>query len=207
MGVIRRTTTDRDLPVRIGSATDWTTVATGSTAHTCGIRAGQLHCWGDNSTGQLGDGTTVDRHSPTRVGAASDWTHVSAAGFGTLEGLGGEGDEFSGHTCAIRAEGELYCWGENSQGELGNGTTNQTSVPTREATAATWQSVAAGPLYTCGLQPGGDLYCWGRESLLGNPFPPDPNPTVPTRLPFGGWAGVSAGGVHAIGLRAGTDSV
>jgi hypothetical protein len=65
--------------------------------------------------------------------------------------------------------------------------------------------VSSGPLYTCGLQPGGDVFCWGREGSLGNPFPPDH--TLPTRLPFGGWASVSAGGGHAIAVRARTDSV
>jgi alpha-tubulin suppressor-like RCC1 family protein len=82
-------------PQRVGSASDWTAVSAGGAylaggsggsleryaSHTCGLRGvGQLHCWGANAWGELGDGTTTDRLQPTRIGVEDDWVAVSAGG-------------------------------------------------------------------------------------------------------------------------------
>ena len=69
------TLSNRNIMEPIGSATDWSYVG-GGNAHTCGIRAGALYCWGLNSSGQLGDASTADRLVPTRAGSATDWTSV-----------------------------------------------------------------------------------------------------------------------------------
>lgn len=92
-------------PVASGSENDWIQVASGA-AHVCGIRTGgTLWCSGDNSYGQLGDGTLETRTSPVQVGTASDWVSVSAGTF---------------QTCGIRGSGDLYCWGSNEYGEAGD---------------------------------------------------------------------------------------
>jgi alpha-tubulin suppressor-like RCC1 family protein len=85
--------------------------------HTCGIRSGSrtLLCWGDNSSGQLGDGTTQNRLVPTRVASAVRFAVVAA------------GTE---HTCAVSVDGEAYCWGQNTEGQLGDGTRNNKVLPT-----------------------------------------------------------------------------
>jgi alpha-tubulin suppressor-like RCC1 family protein len=97
---------------------DWLSVETGRVMG-CGIRApGTLWCWGDNARGQLGDGTRVDPNVPTQVGMDTDWTSVTA-GFH--------------HTCAFKAgDSSMWCWGDNSEGQLGANTgwrTDAVQVP------------------------------------------------------------------------------
>jgi hypothetical protein len=86
----------------------WTQVSAG-TQHTCAIRAGgTLWCWGNNGSGQLGIGSTMNESRPQEV------TSPARAGWGSV----GEGGY---HTCALRTGGTLWCWGENTSGELGIG--------------------------------------------------------------------------------------
>lgn len=136
-------------PVRVGGASDWTSVVAGG-AHTCGTRrAGQLFCWGLNHQGQLGLGGRTSTGSPTRVGQANDWRDLSLGWF---------------TTCGVRAEGSLRCWGDNSAGQLGDGT-NQTRREPRRVPGAGWRTVSAGGWHTCGIRVDDSLWCWGR-----NPF-------------------------------------
>ena len=74
-----------------------------------------MWCWGVNSSGQLGDGTTTDSPVPVQVsGHATDWATVTAGG---------------DHTCAEKTGGTVWCWGDNGNGELGDGTTTRQPGP------------------------------------------------------------------------------
>lgn len=81
------------------------TDVTAGREHSCGIRRGELFCWGNNSTGALGIGAMTGIHPPTRVGSASTWTQV---------------ESFSNVTCGVRDD-SLFCWGANDVGQLGSG--------------------------------------------------------------------------------------
>ena len=110
------TTTGRSSPVSVvGGFTDWVQISAGH-IHTAAVRAnGQAWGWGYNAGGQLGDDTTTNRSSPVSVvGGFTDWVQIDAG---------------SGHTAAVRANGQAWCWGMNSSGRLGDGTINDSSSP------------------------------------------------------------------------------
>jgi alpha-tubulin suppressor-like RCC1 family protein len=152
------------------------------TTHTCALlRDASIHCWGGNSEGQLGqddpgvgdDKTERDGLSPLRVGAA-EWLAVAT------------GD---GHTCAVRLDGALFCWGRNSSHELGTDTRIQVRVPIRVGTEADWLEPVPGQQYTCAIKRDGSVWCWGQNvaSGEGKGFPlgiDQPQIDAPTRVPL-----------------------
>lgn len=130
-------------------------VATGS-GHTCANVDREVFCWGRDTSGQVGNGaaSTADVTTPTRI----TFPDTGTTGVGDIAA----GDS---HTCVERYRG-LFCWGSDSQGQIGNGGTtgNQNSpvqvinYPTAPAVGVT--RVAAGTLNTCVIQDGG-VRCWG----------------------------------------------
>jgi alpha-tubulin suppressor-like RCC1 family protein len=148
-------------------------LATG-TVHTCHVRPdGTLWCWGDNEHGQLGNGVVGGADAllglPLQVVAADesdgahwdDWVAVDAGVY---------------HTCGIRADGSLWCWGDHSYGQLGSGhDATQDSVPhpvrvVASARAAAdpwsdWEEVSLGHTHTCGRRSNGSVWCWGARVL------------------------------------------
>jgi alpha-tubulin suppressor-like RCC1 family protein len=111
-------------PQRVGTDDDWTS-ATAGYGHSCAIKAnGELYCWGSNWTGSLGDGTTTQRAVPTREFLGfTDWADVQA------------GDN---STCGRRSGGEIYCWGYNRTGEVGDGTVVRRNRPTHVSPGSLW---------------------------------------------------------------------
>jgi alpha-tubulin suppressor-like RCC1 family protein len=130
---------------------DWRTLSA-AYDYTCGLRADNAFCWGDNLDGRLGTGATDSSPSPWGVGPVGTWSAIASADY---------------RSCGIR-EGELYCWGDNFLGFLGDGTTNQANAPVRIGTASDWSEIALGSEDSCGVR-SGKLYCWGRNQsgLLG----------------------------------------
>ncbi|GEM_PF-6609847 len=97
---------------------DVTDLALGG-AHACAIQNGDIYCWGDNEFGQVGDGTNTDRNAPVLV----DNSNISGSKTPT--------DVEAGyyHTCVIYADNSVACWGRNSKGQLGDGSTTDTNKP------------------------------------------------------------------------------
>ena len=185
------TTTNSPVPVQVsGHATDWATVTAGQD-YTCAEKTGgTVWCWGVNSSGQLGDGTTTDRPVPVQVsGHATDWATVTAGG---------------DHTCAEKTGGTVWCWGDNGNGELGNGTTTNSPVPVQVSGHATdWATVTAGQDYTCAEKTGGTVWCWGVNSSgqLGDGTTTDRPVPVQVSGHATDWATVTANWAHTCAIK------
>jgi alpha-tubulin suppressor-like RCC1 family protein len=200
------TTTNRNTPTLVEDGamgnSGVTAVAAGG-YHTCALKGGKVYCWGWNYYGQLGDRTTTDRTTPTLVadGAmGNSGVTAVAAGYG--------------HTCALKG-GQVYCWGGNYFGQLGDGTYTNRTTPTLVANGAMGNSgvtaIAAGWDHTCALK-GGKVYCWGvnNEGQLGASSPQTcnslPCSTTPLTVADGamgnsGVTAVAAGAFHTLGLK------
>ena len=136
----------------------------GGYEHTCGLtQAGAAYCWGLNSGGQLGNGSFTNSNVPVPVVASGGlvFASMSAGGYHTC-GVAGPSPHDQNYT--------VYCWGENSYGELGDSSTTSRAVPVRVSGGLIIRSVSAGKYHTCALAGDGRPYCWGRNDYgqLGN---------------------------------------
>jgi len=96
-------------------------------------------------------------------------------------------------TCGVTAGGEAYCWGRNASGQLGDGTTTDSSVPVLVSGGHTWASVSGGGEHTCGMTTADEAYCWGDNfsGQLGDGTTTDR--TIPTVVSGGyTWASVKS---------------
>ena len=162
-GICDRFDSKNDLP-RVGESS----VITVGGDHACTILAdSSVSCWGKNDLDQLGDSSTT--------GPKSAWA-VSVDLPADFEAI--DIDAGQDHTCAVGHDGDVYCWGSNSDGQLGIGTTVSSSLPSMAQLPAGVRalSVSAGSSHTCITTQSGDVYCWGNgadsqtgESLVAVP--------------------------------------
>jgi len=163
---------DKTVPTAVVGDVSFATI-TPRSWHTCGLSStNAVFCWGGAGThGVLGSGTMdqTDAPIPTRVAAGPDFMTVVSGHF---------------HNCALTRDGIASCWGENSNGELGNGTTRDAAVPQRVATNRRFASIAAGGNelvssrgdvttwgFSCAVTADtGTVFCWGdnRHGALGD---------------------------------------
>ena len=134
--------------------------------YTCAIASDDLaYCWGWNYYGQLGNNSTSDSIVPVPVYTAGNLSGKTIKSLSVGEH----------HTCAIASDDLAYCWGNNSNGQLGNNSTTQSNVPvpvnmSGVLSGKTIKSITAGASSTCALASDNQLYCWGRNLYgeLGN---------------------------------------
>ncbi len=116
---------------------------------TCVVRDGSVYCCGGNSGGQLGmDTAGVAVATPTVVPGIADAVQASVS---------------SGHACAVHASGAVSCWGTNTDGRLGNGTTTSSFGPVDVVDLVDAVEVAAGSVFTCARTRSGHVMCWGHN--------------------------------------------
>lgn len=181
---------DSTSPLLIPSDIPWLDVSTGD-GHVCAIRAdGALHCWGRNSSGELGRETPIQLRTPSRVGSDDDWKLIRAS---------------QSQTCGIREDKSLWCWGAGDQGQLGIEPPEVRKTPSRVGEDNDWAVVEPQTLHTCGLKENGAFFCWGRRQEGQIVVSYDPSPVL---IPFAidpafDWDLISAGRFHTCGRRAG----
>jgi alpha-tubulin suppressor-like RCC1 family protein len=141
----------RHAPAAVVGLVDAQTVTAGFD-HSCALRAtGRVVCWGSNQAFQIGDGTLAGiRPQPTEVVGL---TSVVAIGAGL------------DHTCAVRFNGTVFCWGTNTDGQLGDGTTQSRNSPVQVPGVVDAVAVVGGFSHTCALRATGGVLCWGRNDL------------------------------------------
>src|ERR1043165_6518327 len=122
-------------------------MACGNNSHSSfEIRGGTLWAWGNNNSGQLGDGTTINSGTPTQIGTDTKWASITCG---------------SGYTMALKNDGTLWAWGNNSSGQLGDGTTTDKTTPTQIGTDTKWVGIACGDRHTVAVKSDGTLWAWG----------------------------------------------
>lgn len=140
------------LIVTVSIATDGTPMIglAASGAHTCALTtAGAAYCWGYNADGELGNNeTSLVNPTPIAVSGAITFASLSVS---KVEGV----------SCGLTAAGAAYCWGDNDDGEIGDGTRTQRMTPTPVAGGLTFKSLAVGTVHVCGVSTSGTAYCWG----------------------------------------------
>jgi alpha-tubulin suppressor-like RCC1 family protein len=192
---------DQKSPALVGGLLRSPVAIAAGGAFSCALLGeGSALCWGDNQSGQIGDGTATMRLTPVFVNGVSRAAAIAAGdrhacilladGSAACWGLGGSGQLGNGatstsfvpvtvaggggtftagaiaagrrHVCALRANGTVSCWGDNSRGQLGDGTTTTRLVPTPVVGLPLHAvAVAAGEAHTCVLLIDGSASCWG----------------------------------------------
>lgn len=181
---------DRRSPVPIATERVWVH-AGGFAGHSCAIDdEGALWCWGRNSSNQLGlgGGAAGQLRTPQRVPGPADWTRIVGS---------------NPHSCGLRNDGSLWCWGDNGSRQLGLGdSVDGVDIPTRVGQDSDWSDVSVSTFHTCGVKTTGSLWCWGRndEGQLGTADITDR--TTPTRIgDDDDWDRVSNGRFHTCATK------
>ena len=144
------TTSSRLSPVTTIGGTTWKQVSCTSYHHAAAIKSdGTLWTWGHNTYGQLGDNTTSSRSSPVTVaGGGTNWAQVSTGSF---------------FVAAIKTDGTLWTWGQNTYGGLGV-TASRSSPGTVTGGGTNWKQVSAGLYHTAAIKTDGTLWAWGYDA-------------------------------------------
>jgi len=138
------------VPAAVAGMTGAVSISAGAT-FTCAVLADRtVKCWGDNSTGQLGNGTEIASALPLPVLNLMGVTSLSTG---------------YGYACAVVSGGTAKCWGDNSSGQLGDQSTTQSSIPVEVKGLTGIAEIAAGFNSTCALLLDGTVKCWGDNSF------------------------------------------
>lgn len=194
LGENLKTPAHRSSPVQtVSGGNNWVLVASGG-YHTAAIKTdGTLWTWGYNTTGTLGDNSVTHRSSPVQTVASSATYKRASCG--------------QYHTAAIKTDGTLWTWGNNSNGQLGNNSLAHRSSPVQTAAAGTnWKLVSGGYYHTAAIKTDGTLWTWGHNSYgdLGDGSTINKSSPVQTIATGTNWKHVSGCGYHTSAIK--TDS-
>ncbi|MFZ0599416.1 MAG: T9SS type A sorting domain-containing protein [Flavobacterium sp.] len=183
------TNIDRNSPVKIGNDNDWQSIAAGH-RYTMAIKKdGTLWTCGDNDSGQLGNGKIfISTNILSQIGYSNDWLLISTRIL---------------TSSAIKKDGTLWTWGNNQQGQLGNGDVdNDVTIPTQIGTDTNWKQIASGDFNSSAIKTDGTLWGWGINDYgeLGDGTFIEKH--IPTKIGSdANWQSIYVGGAHSGGLK------
>jgi len=189
--------TDSLTPVAVSGVIRGTVMAEGGAAwHSCAaIADGTVKCWGYNGSGGLGDGTMTDKLTPIAVTGFSIEGAYTTFKDSLVMSAGGT------HSCTLLTHGIVKCWGDNYNGQLGDGTTTNSAIPVTVSGSTGVTAVSAGGGHSCALLSNGTVQCWGNNlsGQLGDGT--TTSRTVPVTVSgLIGAIAISAGGEHSCAL-------
>jgi alpha-tubulin suppressor-like RCC1 family protein len=184
----------RNTPVDVLNLSSGVSAISAGSNHTCALLSdGTLKCWGSNSLGQLGDGFDNSRLSAIDVAGLSSGVSMIAAG----------GTNGPSHNCAIMSTGGVSCWGHNSWGQLGDGSSTMRRNPTGVSGLNSGVSaVIVGGAHSCALLSSGAVKCWGNNGAgqLGDNSTTNRNTPVDVSGLSTGVIALAAGEFHTCAL-------
>ena len=175
------------MPTQIGTGSNWLKIGGGYKSSIAIKNDGTLWTWGNNASGQLGDGTTINTTTPAQIGTATNWTEID----------GGEG-----YNLALKSDGTLWAWGSNTYGQLGDGTTINKTTPIQIGTATNWAKISSRYRTSYAIKTDGTLWAWGFNSNGQMGDGTTVNKLTPTQIgTLNNYNSVSAGYIHAIAVK------
>jgi alpha-tubulin suppressor-like RCC1 family protein len=157
--------------------------------HALGLKNdGTLWSWGNNDSGELGDGTTVDKLVPAQIGAGASWKAISAGYSMNL---------------ALKSDGTMWVWGNNYYGQIAGGSNPQTT-PLQVGIANDWKTIASGDYHMLAIKEDGTLWVWGYNGYgaalgLGSDYE---NVASPTQLGTANdWVAIATGHYSSYAIK------
>jgi alpha-tubulin suppressor-like RCC1 family protein len=193
------------IPVQVQNLSGVTAIATGDNLSLALKNDGTIWTWGQNGNGQLGDGTTTNQNKPVQVVSGEPppnnyLSGVQAMDAGTNHSLALKGNGLV--ACFIVPSCTVWAWGQNGNGQLGDGTFMERHIPVRVQNLSGVKAIASGSFHSLALKNDGTVWAWGQNDRgqLGDGHTTNQNTPVPAQN-ISGVAAIASHDAHSLALK------